>query len=147
MDSSNPGKSKEGLDSDPTVDDECKGNATDGDSGSTTGGGGTYHVNGWWEMWGQVNNVLARGLYFETAELHKLSDTIYLYLSSPVLFKEQEISLKWEADGNTKDPDGHFYILGSAVKEPPVPVGKLTFSQTMYHEGEKPPFHWEVTRE
>lgn len=146
VDSSNQGSSKEGEDSDPTIDDEIK--FTDGEtSGETTGGSGATHVPGWWEFWAQVNNVQIRGLSFETAELHQLSNLMRLYLSTPVVFKEQEINLSWSGDGNSSDPDGHFYILGSAIKEPPVPIGELAINQTTYLEGEKPPFKWEVHRD
>lgn len=146
VDSSNSGNSKQGLDSDPTVDDECIHDTT-GDSGTTDGTNGTSQVPGWWEMWAQVNDIQAGSLTFTTAALHELSSIMRLYLSTPIVFREQTISLSWSGNGNSKDPDGHFYILGSAIKEPPVPIGELNFDQTMYANDSKPPFTYTVTRE
>lgn len=147
VDSSNPGNSKAGLDSDPTVDDECKKNVSTSSSGVITNTSGAAAVYGNWTMWGIVNSIRAGDLTFSTAELNKLSPLMRLYLSTPVYFKEQIMNLTWAGSGNTKDPDGHFYILGSAIKEPPVPQGKLKFNQTVYQIGEKPPFQWSVVRE
>ena len=147
VDSSNKGNSKTGEDTDSSVDDEIKGSTGEDDSGSTPGGSGGNHVPGWWELWAKVNNIEIRGLSFSTPELHKLSNLMRLYLSSPVTFKEQDITLSWSGNGNSNDPDGHFYILGSAIKEPPVPIGELVINQTTYLDGEKPPFKWAVVRD
>lgn len=146
VDSSNPGKSKEGLDSDPTIDDECKKNGG-GTSGGTTTTGGASQVPGTWTMWAIVNGIRLGNLSYSSAQLNKLSSILRLYLSTPITFREQTINLTWAGDGTSKDPDGHFYILGSAIKEPPVPIGEIKFTQTMYAEESKPPFTWTVTRE
>lgn len=146
VDSSNPGKSKQGQDSDPTIDDECKKNGTT-TSGTTTNSSGATMVPGNWAMWAIVNSVRVGDLTYSSAQLNKLSNILRMYLANPVVFREQIISLTWAGSGNSKDPDGHFYILGSAVKEPPVPIGELTFNQTMYANDTKPPFQWRVTRE
>lgn len=148
VDSSNPGKSKQGLDSDPTVDDECKGKkGTSDGTTTTTSGSNPTHVNGWWEMWAQVNNTSINKLSYSTPELHDISGVMRRYLNSPITFREQNITLSWFGNGNSKDPDGHFYILGSAIKEPPVPIGKLDIVQKVYSGGTKPPFEWEINRE
>lgn len=146
VDSSNPGKSKQGLDSDPTVDDECI-HDTSGDSGSTDGSNGANPVPGWWEMWAQVNDIQTSKITYSTSALHQLSNTMQLFLATPVVFREQTVTLNWAGNGNSKDPDGHFFIMGSAIKEPPVPIGKLEFDQNMYLESSKPPFSYSVVRE
>lgn len=147
VDSSNQGNSMEGQDSDPNVDDEIHDMGGEGASGSTEGGGGADHVPGWWEMWARVNQYEVRGLQFSTPLLHELSSLMRLYLVNPVVIREQIVELAWDGDGNAKDPDGHFYILGSAIKEPPVPIGELHFNQTVYANGSNPPFTWTVYRE
>lgn len=120
----------------------------DKDDDDGRGGGATAKkVTGWWQMVGRVNDIKIEGLGFQSTELHKLSPLMRLQLSEPVVFREQEIEMEWKGVGNVKDPDGHFYILASAVKEPPVPWGRLKFNQTIYQKGTKPPFSWEVYRE
>ena len=147
VDSSNPGKSKKGLDSDPTVDDECKGSKNGKSNGSGQPGGGTpVHVLGWWRMRGKVNDVSCRNLTFTTPELHAVSAVLRIYLERPVEFEEETIRLQWSGEGNSQDPDGHFYLLGSAIKEPPIPTGTLNVKQKVYQGGTRPRFEWEIRR-
>ena len=149
VDKSNPGKSKDGEDTDPTVDDEKKQYIVIGPNGEEviTNNPSVDLVPGWWEMWGQVNDVKANSVSFTTAALHELSGVLRLMLNNPVIFREEVIQLNWAGNGNSKDPDGHFYILGSAIKEPPVPFGGLTINQSYYKDGITPPFRWNVVRE
>jgi|GEM_PF-5370213 len=132
VDSSNKGKSKEGLDSDPTVDDEIN---------------TAVKVPGWWDFKTRVNSYEISGLYYSSAALHKLSDVIRIMFTTPVILREQNITLMWMGEGNSQDADGHLHILGSATIEPPVPIGAISLNQTLYANGEKPPFTWAIVRE
>ena len=147
VDSSNKGNSKDGEDSDPTVDDEIKDGTGDSTSGTETTVNYADKVPGWWEFLTRVNTHEISGLEYSSAALHQLSDVIRIMFSNPIVIREQTIELSWVGEGNSKDPDGHLYILGSAIKEPPVPYGSLNFGQTMYTSGTQPVFNWDVTRE
>lgn len=148
VDSSNPGQGGgPGPDSDPTVDDEKNGTVSGESSGSSGNGTTAAKVPGWWEFLGGVNQVMANSLTFTNDKLNESSPVLRYQFPSPVVFREQQmITLKWSGDGNTKDPDGYFYILGSAVKEPPVPVGQIRLNQTLYQPGSQPTFNWSVVR-
>ena len=108
--------------------------------------GNGNQVDGFWNFWASVNNVHLQSVGRNSSELADDSGVIQKFHPSPVVFWEQEIELVWHGAGNTKDPDGHFYILGEAIKEPPVPVGEITLNQTMYSNGEKPPYTWTIQR-
>lgn len=110
------------------------------------GNGNGNNVNGFWNFWASVNNVHLQSVGRNSSDLADNSGVIRKYHPSPVVFWEQQINLVWHGAGNTKDPDGHFYILGEAVKEPPVPIGQLSFNQTMYQNGQKPPYSWSIQR-
>ncbi|MFT5469145.1 MAG: hypothetical protein ACI8UO_004260 [Verrucomicrobiales bacterium] len=103
-------------------------------------------VEGFWNFWASVNNVHMKSVGRNSSDLADSSGVIRKYFLTPIVFWEQEIELAWHGAGNSKDPDGHFYILGEAVKEPPVPIGELSFLQTLYQTGEKPPFSWAIQR-
>ena len=98
-------------------------------------------------MGAKVNTTALGGLSFTSSKLHELSPIMRKYFDSPVVFHEQNISLEWNGAGNSNDPDGHFYILGSAVKEPPVPRGELDIEMTHYADGATPQYGWTVERE
>lgn len=108
---------------------------------------GAHYVYGWWAMWAKVNDQQLGNLTFTSSTLHELSPTKRMYFSTPVIFWAQNITLEWSGDGNSNDPNGHFYILGSAIKEPPVPHGELNFAQTFYQEGTTPQYSWDIERE
>lgn len=148
VDASNPGKSKEGEDSDPSVDDEKKGgNGDGGGSGSSETSQSVEKVNGWWSLLTRVNLHEINGLDYASPALHTSSDVIRVYFDVPIVLREETIILRWAGEGNSHDPDGHLHILGDAIKEPPIPWGSLNLGQTMYTEGSQPTFSWEVTRE
>lgn len=108
--------------------------------------GNGNNVDGFWNFWASVNGVDLKSVGRNSADLADAGGVIRKYHSTPVVFWQQYVNLRWVGAGNTKDPDGHFYILGEAVKEPPIPLGSLSFVQTMYQEGEKPPFTWSIQR-
>ena len=118
VDSSNPGNSGNLVDSNPDVDDECNIYGDhDGDgvpNHSDEGYGGGHFVFGWWNMGAKVNTTVLGDLSFSSSQLHQLSPVKRKYFTSPVVFHEQNITLEWTGTGNSNDPDGHFYILGSA---------------------------------
>jgi hypothetical protein len=151
VDSSNPGNSGNFVDSNPDVDDECNiygdhdGDGTPNHSDPDYSGG--HFVYGWWTMGASVNNQSLGGLSFTSSQLHEQSPIKRKYFSSPVVFHEQNITLGWTGDGNCNDPDGHLYILGSAIKEPPVPRGELDINQTHYENGATPQYGWNIERE
>ncbi len=148
VDSSNPSGNKEGLDSDPTVDDEKKKKRNgSGSSGESSGSSSVEKVIGWWKFIVRVNSFELSEMEFATSALHQLSDVIQVYFSTPIVLREQTIDLTWEGQGNSHDPDGHLYILGSAIKEPPVPFGQINLGQTLYTTGATPTYTWSVTRE
>ncbi len=148
VDSGNPGKSKLDQDTDPDVDDEKKDNGSTGsDSGETSNSSSAEKINGWWKFLAGVNGFEITGMEYSSPALHQLSDVMRIYFDAPIVIREQNITLTWSGNGNSKDPDGHLYILGSAIKEPPVPWGKLNLGQTLYTAGSKPVFEWNIVRE
>ena len=114
------------------------------DKPKKNGNGNT--VDGFWNFWASVNDTHMKSVGRNSSDLADDGGIIRKYFSTPVVFWEQDILLVWHGAGNTKDPDGHFYILGDAVKEPPVPIGELSFAQTLYQNGEKPPYTWTIQR-
>lgn len=104
-------------------------------------------VEGHIEVWGKVNTVELRSLSHVSSELDAMSPVLRKYFTTPVVFREQNITLNWEGDGNSQNSDGHFYLLGSAIKDPPVPTGQLTISQLFYWQGTYPLLNWSIHRE
>jgi hypothetical protein len=155
VDSSNPGEAgggPNGVDEGPdAIDDECNvhgdhdGDGTPNHSDPDYTGG--HFVFGWWNMGAKVNTTSIGDLGFTCSQLHQLSPIKRKYFNSPVVFEEQNITLEWNGTGNCNDPDGHLYILGSAVKEPPVPRGKLDIEMTHYPDGATPQYGWDINRD
>lgn len=155
VDSSNPGQGGGGPNGQPDpsgeIDDECNVHGDhDGDgilNHSDTDYTGGHFVFGWWSMGARVNTETLGNLTFTSAKLNELSPMKRMLLTTPKIFREQNITLEWNGTGNTNDPDGHFYILGSAIKEPPVPRGELQINQTHYEDGATPQYGWNIERE
>ena len=155
VDSSNPSQGGGGpngeVDPSGEIDDECNvhgdhdGDGTPNHSDPDYSGG--HFVFGWWNMGAKVNTTAIGDLSFTSAQLHELSPIKRKYFSTPVVFHEENITLEWNGTGNCNDPDGHFYILGSAVKEPPVPRGELDIEMTHYPDGATPQYGWSINRE
>ena len=106
-------------------------------------------VEGWWDFWASVNTADLKSLTFRTSYLDEMSPILRKYFETPVVFKEQDINLAWHGTGNSADAEGHLYILGSAIKDPPVPTGKLNIERIWYewHEGVLPKIGWTINRE
>ena len=155
VDSSNPGNGHGGPNGqdDPSgdVDDECGHNADDDNDGTPNHSdpdyNGAKYVYGTWSMWARVNDQQIGNLTYTSSELEALSPVLRKYFTTPVVFEEQNITLEWHGTGNSSDPNGHFYILGSAIKEPPVPRGELQINQTYYEDGATPNYGWSIDRE
>ena len=150
VDSSNPGKSKIGLDTNTAVDDEIKSNVVvlnaDGTYTVTDPSGGNL-VFGSWDISANINGVPLGSFAYNSPALDVQSETKSLVFDPPLVFNVQEVVLNWDGDGNAGDLDGNFSIMGDAVREPPAPTGELNIPQTYYVEGQIPTVSYKIERE
>lgn len=85
-------------------------------------------------------------LYFATSAVGYQGTVQTSLRGTPKVFENQNVSLKWRIDSNSRDLDGYMKILGTLIKDKPEPKGELLTGQIAYQEGAQPVISWVVDR-
>ncbi|MDZ4288139.1 MAG: hypothetical protein U0984_09280 [Prosthecobacter sp.] len=118
----------------------------------TNGDGGQFHLSATIEGAGYKSRE--GKLTFRDVQDLNTAPTLTSLLDPPDVIKATTepitITMEWKGEGNAHKPDGSFVILGEFQKEPPPPVGNLSFAVGDYlliDAGEQPTGVAVVTRE
>lgn len=123
-------------------------------SSGTDGNGGQFSLKAMvWDNNGSPK-VREGNLYFRDVQEFNTAPLQTLLSTPAAVFKADShpitITVQWQGNGNAHKPNGWFNILGEYQKNPPVPVGSLTFDVGDYllvSAGQQPEGTATITRE
>lgn len=112
-------------------------NGAAGNSGSANGGVLNLFV--------EVNGDKLKEVGFDHELAYNTSE-VRTFVSDEIIYREIDISVSWKANGNAKQPNGYFIILGEGIRDPKEPKGELDVKDfAMANTTFK--ISWKVTRD
>lgn len=103
---------------------------------------------GYWSFTGYANGTWGEHIHFATSAVGYQGSVQTALRSTPKVFQNQEVTLKWEVESNSRDIDGYMKILGTLIKDKPQPTGELITGQIVYQAGSlsQPVISWVIDR-
>lgn len=105
-------------------------------SSGTTGNGGQFHLQATVSDNNGTPKERVGSLYFRDVQDFNTAPLQTLLITPAAVFKADSypitITTQWMGEGNAHKPNGVFTILGEYQKEPPRPVGTLSFKAGDY---------------
>lgn len=105
-------------------------------SSGTTGNGGQFHLQATVSDNNGTPKERVGSLYFRDVQDFNTAPLQTLLITPAAVFKADSypitITTQWTGQGNAHKPNGVFTILGEYQKEPPRPVGTLSFKAGDY---------------